>query len=86
MLGFVPRRQPTQFQFVSVRRGCPKTGLISVTCLWGLEWRFAEVRQNNAMNSPVLDIKTDMQSVGQEARAASRLTAEGASLFRPTAW
>ena len=79
MLGFVPHRQPTQFQFVSVRRGCPKTGLISVTCRCGLEWRFTEVFQNNAMNSPVLDIKTYMQSVGREARAASRLMAKAST-------
>ena len=31
------------------------------------------------MNSPVLDIKTYMQSVGQEARAASRLMAKAST-------
>ncbi len=34
------------------------------------------------MNSPVLDIKTYMQSVGQEARAASRLTAKASTAMK----
>ncbi len=34
------------------------------------------------MNSPVLDIKTYMQSVGQEARAASRLMAKASTAMK----